>query len=54
MTENLEITVSAVCGMLVGIFTGVFTVGNTDAILVSTLTSFAVTFLAVQTFKEDN
>ena len=54
MNDNLEITVSAVCGMLVGIFTGVFTAGNTDAILVSTLASFAVTFLAVQTFKEDN
>lgn len=53
MNDNLEITVSAVCGMLVGIFTGVFTAGDVNAIVVSTLVSSAVTFLAVQTFKED-
>lgn len=52
MNENLEIAVALLVAFVVGIYTIVFT-GSSDAGLVSWFTSFAVTFLAIQTFKEE-
>ena len=53
MNENLEIAVALLVGFVVGIFTIVFT-GSTDAVMVAWSISFVLTFLATQTFKEDN
>ena len=53
MNENMEILTAVLVTFVVGIFTIVFT-GSTDGALVAWLVSFVLTFLATQTFKEDN
>lgn len=53
MNENLEIAVAFLVAFVVGIFTMIFT-SSTDGALVAWLVSLTVTFLAVQTLKEDN
>lgn len=51
MNENMELAVALLVAFVVGIFTIMFT-GSSDAGLVSWLVSFALTFLAIQTFTE--
>ena len=53
MNENMEVSTAILVANLVGILTIVFTTSS-DAGLVSWLVSFPLTFLAIQTFKEDN
>lgn len=53
MNENLEIAVAVLVAFLVGIFTIVFS-GSRDAVMIAWSISFVLTFLATQTFKEDN
>jgi len=53
MNENLEVLTAVLVAFLVGIFTIVFT-GSRDAVMIAWSISFVLTFLATQTFKEDN
>lgn len=53
MNENMEVLTAILVAFVVGIFTIVFT-GSSDGALVAWLLSFGLTFLATQTFKEDN
>lgn len=53
MNENMEVLTAVLVAFLVGIFTIVFT-GSRDAVMIAWSISFVLTFLATQTFKEDN
>lgn len=53
MNENMELTVALLVAFVVGIFTFVFT-ASLNVAKVAWFVSFVLTFLAIQTFKEDN
>lgn len=53
MNENMELTVALLVAFVVGIFIMVFT-ASLDAVVFAWMVSLTVTFLAVQTLKEDN
>lgn len=52
MNENLEIVVALLVTVLITTFAFVFT-GSSDTAMLVWFVSFALTFLAAQTFKED-
>nr|DAH82322.1 MAG TPA: hypothetical protein [Caudoviricetes sp.] len=52
MNENMEILTAFLVSVLIGLMMVVFT-ANIDYLLMATLLSFSLTFLALQTFEED-